>query len=64
MNGRLFSTTSSSVKDFYEECSYGAITFSGKVVGPYPINYNYSGCDFGTWANAADSKARAGGEAE
>ncbi len=62
INSRLFSTTSDSVKGFYEECSYGAITFSGKVVGPYKINMSKSdGVDYLGWARAADGKARDGG---
>ncbi len=62
INSRLFSTTSDSVKGFYEECSYGAITFSGKVVGPYKINMSKSdGVDAWGWANAASDKARADG---
>ena len=57
----MFNGPSSSVDGLYRETSYGAVSFSGQVVGPYLLNYSGSTCDSTAWADAADAAARANG---
>ena len=52
-----------SVDDMYRVASFGSVSFSGNVVGPYTINVSSSdACDTAAWANLADAAARAGGD--
>src|SRR5262245_12739230 len=57
----MFGSPTSSVDGLYRETSYGAISLSGQVAGPYLLNYNSSTCDSTAWADAADAAARAEG---
>ncbi len=42
----------------YRESSFGQVSFSGNVVGPYTINYSSTDpCDTSAWANAANAAA-------
>ncbi len=62
VNTLMFSTSSDSVRGFYNESSYDKITFSGKVVGPYDVNFTKA--DSGSrdeQSAAGDAKARAAG---
>lgn len=58
----VFATVGQSMNTCYLESSYGNVSWSGKVVGPYTLNYSSSGCDPDGWANAADAAATAAGE--
>jgi hypothetical protein len=62
VNARLFGATGSTVNTAFRESSRNLVSFSGQVVGPYPIPYTASGsCDYSGWASAADAAARAAG---
>jgi len=50
-----------SIDDLYQETSFGAISLSGQVAGPYNINYTKDECEFSTWADAVDAAAQADG---
>ena len=53
---------SSSVNGLYQEMSYGNVSFSGDVFGPFTVNYVSTGsCDYNGWASAADAAAEAAG---
>ncbi|HYV27494.1 MAG TPA: hypothetical protein VFA77_08180 [Candidatus Eisenbacteria bacterium] len=61
VNGLMFQNTAS-VNTLYQETSYGNVSFSGVVAGPYTINYySTNTCDYGSWASAAESAASAAG---
>jgi len=52
----------SSVDGLYQEMSGGGVWFTGKVAGPYTINFSNAGsCDYNGWASAADAAATAAG---
>jgi hypothetical protein len=54
----MVSTRSSSLSNYYRETSYGKLTVTCTVRGPYTINYNGLGnCQYGAWASAADAAA-------
>jgi hypothetical protein len=57
----MFNAPTSSVDGLYRETSYGAVSFSGQVVGPYALNHSSGTCDSSLWADAADAAARAAG---
>ncbi|MDA9101057.1 Ig-like domain-containing protein [Omnitrophica bacterium] len=58
----LMFSGSSSVDLYYQESSFGNITFSGDVKGPFTIPYNNTTtCDYYNWAYAADDAATAAG---
>jgi hypothetical protein len=61
VSNMLFSPTGTSVDGLYRDTSYGNVSFSGDVVGPFTINYSVNPCDATAWANAADSAAVASG---
>jgi hypothetical protein len=47
VEGRLFGSTGPTVNNNYLESSRGLVSFSGKAVGPYTINYASTGtCDY------------------
>jgi hypothetical protein len=50
-----------STNHLYRETSFGQVSFSGTVVGPYTINYSALDpcCGLDGWANAADAAAAA-----
>lgn len=51
-----------SVNTLYQETSYGNVSFSGDVAGPFTINYFSTGaCDNDGWAAAGDAAATAAG---
>ena len=52
------SATDASIDRLYQETSFGQVSFSGTVVGPYTINYSSTdACDTTAWADAADAAA-------
>src|SRR5262249_43964477 len=58
----LMFQNSSSVNTVYQETSYGNVSFSGLVVGPYTINYSTNGtCDYSGWASAGETAATGAG---
>ena len=58
----LMFSGSSSVNSLYQEMSYGNVSFSGDVFGPFTVNYISTGsCDYNGWASAADAAAQAAG---
>ena len=59
LNAAVF-TASDSVSAYYAENSYGLISLSGTVTGPYTISLG-STCDRRAWASAADAAATAAG---
>jgi len=62
VEGRLFGSTGPTVNNNYLESSRGLVSFSGKAVGPYTINYASTGsCDYSAWATAANAAAKAAG---
>lgn len=61
INNLMFAGTNS-VDQLYQEMSFGAVWFTGNVVGPVTINYSNAGpCDYNGWAAAADAAATAAG---
>jgi gametolysin peptidase M11/alpha-galactosidase-like protein len=50
-----------SVNALYHDNSRGLISFSGKVTGPYTINYPHTGCDINNWLTASEAAATAAG---
>jgi hypothetical protein len=51
-----------SVDAMYRDTSFGAVSFSGKVVGPFTLPASsIDSCDISTWASAADAQALASG---
>ncbi|MBI4056524.1 MAG: right-handed parallel beta-helix repeat-containing protein, partial [Elusimicrobia bacterium] len=61
INSTLF-TSSTSVNQYYQETSFGQVSFSGDVLGWYTIPYNLGAtCDSWTWSQAADAAATAAG---
>jgi len=61
VNGLMFQDPAS-VNTLYQEASYGNVTFTGNVGGPYTINYlSTDPCDYNAWAAAADAAATAAG---
>ena len=62
VEGRLFGSTGPTVNNNYLESSRGLVSFSGRAVGPYTINYASTGsCDYSGWATAANAAAKAAG---
>jgi hypothetical protein len=62
VESRLFGSTGATVNNNYRESSRGLVSFSGRAVGPYTINYSAAGsCDYSAWANAANAAAKAAG---
>ena len=59
LNAAVF-TASDSVSAYYAENSYGLISLSGTVTGPYTISLG-SACNRRAWASAADAAATAAG---
>jgi hypothetical protein len=53
--------STSSINAYYQDNSFGQVSFAGQVVGPYTINYTSTSADYYGWASAADSKASAAG---
>jgi hypothetical protein len=61
VNATLFDPANS-VDSVYRESSFGALGFSGDVIGPFTINHSLSnGCNYGTWGQAADTLALSAG---
>lgn len=60
---RMFTDPSNkSIDDFYQEASFGQLSFVGDAYGPYPIDYSTtSPCDYYAWAGAAEAQAQANG---
>ena len=62
INNRLFGASGSTVNAHYRDASRGAVGFTGRVAGPFTINYASTGsCDYNGWASAAEAAARAAG---
>jgi hypothetical protein len=61
VSNMMFSPVGTSVDGLYRDTSYGNVSFSGDVVGPFTISYSVNPCDATAWANAADSAATAAG---
>ena len=62
VENRLFGSAGATVNNNYRESSRGLVSFSGRAVGPYTINYSSAGaCDYSGWANAANAAAKAAG---
>lgn len=59
MNSAVF-TAANSVSAYYAENSYGLVSVSGDVTGPYTIDVGDK-CSRGKWADQADAKATAAG---
>ena len=54
--------TGASIDALFRETSFGNVGFSGKVVGPFVINYSTtSTCNLAAWADAAEAAATAAG---
>jgi Bacterial Ig domain/Gametolysin peptidase M11 len=59
---RLFGTGSATLSDGYRQSSGGLVSFTGRVIGPFPIAYSSAGaCDYTGWASALKSAALAAG---
>jgi autotransporter-associated beta strand protein len=58
----FFATSGQSVNLAYQEETYGAVSWSGKVIGPFTINADATGCDPTGWRSLADAQATAAGE--
>lgn len=59
---RVFGKTGVTVNHAFNESSYGRVSFSGDVVGPYTIHYSVNGgCDSDAWAKAANEIAKNNG---
>lgn len=53
---------SDSVDQVYQATSFGQLSFSGDLVGPYTLEYTSAeGCNYRAWASAADALALADG---
>lgn len=62
VTSRVFAGGGSSVNTSLLESSRNLVSFSGVVVGPFPIPYTSTGsCDYSGWGSAAESAARAAG---
>lgn len=62
INNRLFGATGATVNAHYRDASRGQVGFTGRVAGPFTINYASTGsCDYNGWASAAEAAARAAG---
>lgn len=62
LNTSLFSTSASSVNGLYRETSRNNVSFSGKVIGPFNVNFSTGGaCDYSAWGAALDAAATAAG---
>ncbi len=62
VENRVFGSSGATVNNNYRESSRGLVSFSGKAVGPFPINFTSTGaCDYTGWALAADAAAKAAG---
>jgi len=58
----MVNTRTSSLSNYYRETSYGKLTVSCTVRGPFTINFNGLGnCNYGSWGAAADSAAGVSG---
>jgi hypothetical protein len=53
-------TDAHSIRAYFTEASYGLVSISGAVFGPYRINPGAT-CDLGNWADQADAAASADG---
>ena len=58
----FFATSGNSVNLCYQQVTYGAVSWSGKVVGPFTINADHTVCDTTGWRSLADAQATASGE--
>lgn len=58
---KMFTGTTFNVDKYYREASYGLVSFSGDVVGPYTISYSNSPDNYSAWGSAADSAASSAG---
>ena len=58
----FFATSGNSVNLCYQQVTYGAVSWSGKVVGPFTINADHTVCDTTGWRSLADAQATAAGE--
>lgn len=62
LNNGLFSSTASSMNGLYREASRNNVSFNGKVVGPFKIDYSAGGsCDYEGWSRALNAAATAAG---
>ncbi len=58
----FFAGTGQSVNLAYREETFGAVSWSGKVIGPFTINADKNVCDTTGWRTLADAQATAAGE--
>jgi hypothetical protein len=56
---RIFGTTGATVNNNYKTSSQNLVSFSGKAVGPFTINYANNSCNYSAWGAAADAAAKA-----
>lgn len=62
VSNRLFGATGATVNAHYRDSSRGQVGFTGRVAGPFTINYTSTGsCNYTGWASAAEAAARAAG---
>jgi hypothetical protein len=62
VEARLFGASGATVNNNYRESSRGVVSFSGRAIGPFTINYTSAGsCDYSGWAAAANAAAKAAG---
>ena len=62
VQGRLFGGTGATLNQGYLQSSGNKVSFSGKAIGPFTINYSSTGaCDPNGWAAAANAAATAAG---
>jgi PKD repeat protein len=51
----MINSNPSSLSQYYANTSNGKFHVTGTIKGPYTINYSSAGCNYGTWASAADA---------
>ncbi len=62
VSGRVFGATGATVNNNYLESSRNVVSFSGQVVGPFPIAYTSTGsCDYNGWGTALEAALKAAG---
>jgi hypothetical protein len=62
LQSRLFGTTGATMNLGFQQSSGGKVSFSGRVIGPFPISYaSANTCDKDGWAAQANAAAIAAG---
>jgi hypothetical protein len=59
---RVFGGTGATVNTLFQDSSRGLVSFTGRAVGPFTIDYASTGtCNYSGWASAAEAAARQAG---